>query len=257
MTNNKKNINISIYGDNTLKTFNENIAKESQEIMEEFAYLIEDVFEKSDVVSAATSILDELQDMAEKVAMIQAKDVMPLLDSITTAFGPEVAQRFNSVTSEQTTQLVSQIQAAKTAIDAEVNRMKAGVEGGDMSDMGMMGNDDGAPVESPQEAPEANLPDMPIDNNKGDDEAMHGHGSNNFAGRARKESAKIRGKIIETETEETPEFLKSEIARYTRLGNEARNQVVSAKPPEYYFSKADEFREKLKLKLKEGTKFKV
>src|ERR1019366_116171 len=180
--------------------------KENNDIMESFAHLIENVMDKSEVVLAAEAVTDQLQDMAEKLAMIQAKDVMQMQDSVTTAFGQEVANQFNSVASAQITQLIAAIQGAKSAIDSETQRMKQGVEGGDMSDIGMMGNEPsmGAPEgdEQPMDAaggPDANLPEVPPDmSGNVDDDALGA--DDNFAGRARKESAKLKGKMIESKS---------------------------------------------------------
>lgn len=180
--------------------------KENNDIMESFAHLIENVMDKSEVVLAAEAVTDQLQDMAEKLAMIQAKDVMQMQDSVTTAFGQEVANQFNSVASAQITQLIAAIQGAKSAIDSETQRMKQGVEGGDMSDIGMMGNEPsmGSPEgdEQPMDAaggPDANLPEVPPDmSGNVDDDALGA--DDNFAGRARKESAKLKGKMIESKS---------------------------------------------------------
>ncbi len=169
------------------------------------AYLIEDVMEKSEVVLAVQSITDKLQGIAEDLSTVEAKEVMPVLDSISSAFGPEISRKFNQVTTEKIRQLITAIQEAKSAIDVEIMRMKKGIEGGDMSDMGMdsdmdMDSDvDTAPdvdaePEEPDEMPAGKNPRMdipPVDTegNKEDDDL-------GFAGRARKESARPRGKKL-------------------------------------------------------------
>jgi hypothetical protein len=177
----------------------------SKSVREGIAYLIEDAYEKSTVVMAAEEIGDKLLDMAEQLSTIEAKDIMPLQDGLSTAFSPQVANQFNGVATEKIRQLITAIQDAKTAIEAEVNRMKQGVEGGDMTDMGNdvgdmnvvgddgtgEGNVDPQGLEAPPGAPVApaeGLPEVPV----GGDEGIGG----GFAGRARKESARPRGKSL-------------------------------------------------------------
>ena len=168
------------------------------------AEAIEDVFAKAEAVAVAQSIVDKLQDMAESLSTVEAKDIMPLLDALTTNFGPELATQFNSIATEQVRNLITAVQGAKSALDQEILRMKQGVEGGDISDIGMMDNEPsmGAPEgdEQPMDAaggPNANLPEVPPDmSGNVDDDALGS--DDNFAGRARKESAKLKGKMIET-----------------------------------------------------------
>lgn len=185
-------------------------------IREGLAYLIEDVMAKSEVVMAAQSIADKLQDMAEDLSTVEAKDIMPMSDSMTSAFGPPVADQFNSVATDQVRQLISTIQSSKSAIDQEIQRMKQGVNGGDTSDMGM----DNAmmPPESPDMAaqgsvpPPSSLPEVPSEPGmSGDMDDMGdeaGAIEGGFAGRDKKESAKPRGKKL-AEHEVTEDFLGS------------------------------------------------
>lgn len=185
----------------------EGASKAKAPVREGLAFLIEDALERSEVVIAAESIVDKLQSIAEDLSTIEAKEIMPLLDSLTNAFGADVAQSFNSVATEQVRQLITAVQGAKTAMDNEILRLKQGVEGGDMSDMGM---DAGAKPMMPAGAPGAGggdmggeppapagaLPDVPPDvgGNAEDDELAIGGG---FAGRDKKvESRKAKGKKI-------------------------------------------------------------
>src|ERR1044072_9106087 len=72
-------------------------SKQNVKMNERLSYLIEDALERSEVVLAAESIVEKLQGIAEDLSTIEAKDIMPLFDSLTSAFGPQVAQKFNSV----------------------------------------------------------------------------------------------------------------------------------------------------------------
>jgi hypothetical protein len=184
-------------------------------VREGLAFLIEDALERSEVVIAAEAIVEKLQNIAEDLSTIEAKDIMPLLDSLTNAFGPQVAQKFNAVATEQVRQLISSVQGAKTALDGEIVRLKQGVDGGDMSDMGLDAASPmmpGGPPDDPSlEAPgPEGLPpegDMAPDVGPEDDLALGG----NFAGRDKKEGAlesrkapKVRRRTDEDMTARVP-----------------------------------------------------
>lgn len=181
------------------------VSKAKAPVREGLAFLIEDALERSEVVIAAESIVDKLQSIAEDLSTVEAKEIMPLLDSLTNAFGAEVAQSFNNVATEQVRQLITAVQGAKTAMDNEILRLKQGVEGGDMTDMSMdagakpmmpaAAGDAAVGAEEPP-APGGALPDVPPDvgGNAEDDELAMG---GNFAGRDKKiESRKAKGKKI-------------------------------------------------------------
>ena len=184
-------------------------------VREGLAFLIEDALERSEVVIAAEAIVDKLQGMAEDLSTVEAKEIMPLLDSLSNAFGPQVAQKFNAVATEQVRQLISAVQSAKTALDGEIARLKQGVDGGDTSDMGldastpmMPGGPPEEPGMAPQMGPGGDVPppegglDMPPD---------EGLGGGNFAGREKKEGAlesrkapKVRRRVEEDMTPRVP-----------------------------------------------------
>jgi len=172
---------------------------------QDMAGSISSALERSEVVIAAESIVEKLQDMAEDLSTVEAKDIMPLLDSLTTAFGPEVAQKFNSVATEQVRQLISSVQAAKTALDGEILRMKKGIETGQVSDMSMdaskpmmpsgdMGGEPAPGMEPGADMqPAGALPEVPPDTAGNADDAMVG---GDFSGRSKKEGAVPRGKAL-------------------------------------------------------------
>jgi hypothetical protein len=185
-------------------------------VRESLARLIEDVMEKSEVVLAAQSIVDKLQGIAEDLSTVEAKEIMPLLDSLASAFGPQVSDQFNQVATEQIRNLITAVQGSKTAIDGEILRMKKGVEGGDMSDMGMdqaappesmddlegmTGVDDDGTGEGNVDAQGQGLPEAPPDTQGNADDDMEMAGG--FAGRERKmENAKRRGKKLSERMDE-------------------------------------------------------
>jgi len=187
----------------------EGVSKAKAPVREGLAFLIEDALERSEVVIAAESIVEKLQSMAEDLSQVEAKDIMPLFDSLTNAFGPQVAQNFNNVATEQVRNLIGAVQTAKSAMDNEIIRLKKAVEGGDISDMGMEAGAEpmmpGAAPAGPPGAeagpggppvgPEAGLSDVPPDMAGGGDESLAVGG--NFAGREKKiEARKQKGRKI-------------------------------------------------------------
>src|SRR5262249_53367511 len=109
----------------------EGVKKAKAPVREGLAFLIEEALKRSTVVIAAESIIENLQKMAEDLSKVEANDIMPLFDSLTSAFGPQVAQNFNNVATEQIRNLIGAVQQAKAALDNEVLRLKKAVEGGD------------------------------------------------------------------------------------------------------------------------------
>ncbi len=181
-------------------------SQRSHKMKESFAFLIEDALERSEVVIAAESIIEKLQSMAEDLSTIEAKDIMPLFDALTNAFGPQVAQKFNATATEQIRQLVGAVQAAKSAMDGEILRLKQGVETGEVSDLAM---DAAATPMMPSVEPGApdpmvggGLSDTPpaegeVGDIGGDDLGIAG-GAGPAIGRDRKESAKPKGNPLRT-----------------------------------------------------------
>jgi hypothetical protein len=176
-------------------------SKQNVKMNERLSFLIEDALERSEVVLAAESIVEKLQGIAEDLATIEAKDLMPMFDSLTNAFGPQVAQKFNTVATEQVRQLVAALQAAKGAMDQEILRLKQGVEGGGMNDISMdaggMTPPPEAPVGGPGEAPigEPGLSEVPPAAGEMNAEPIPG-AEGPAVGRPRKESAKPKGKKL-------------------------------------------------------------
>lgn len=101
------------------------------------AYLIESELEKSELVLAARAITGTLQDMAEKVAKLEASEVMPILDSLKASFGPEIAEGFNAAATQNLRSLVEALKAAKDAIGNEVTRMENAIAGLPTNDIAM------------------------------------------------------------------------------------------------------------------------
>jgi len=75
---------------------------------------------------AAKSISDDLQNMAEKVARMGVDDLMPLVDTMKSQFGPEAADAYNAVMKKQLEDLLQGVQTAKDQSDDAVLALQAG-----------------------------------------------------------------------------------------------------------------------------------
>lgn len=197
-----------------------NIRSKKKSVKENLAFLIEDELEKAEVVLAARSITTELQDFAEKLSMIEAKDIMPMLDQIKTTFGPQAADQFSQVTTAKIRELIGAVQASKNAIDGEIGRMEKMVNGGDGSDAaidaslpppemdaaaapGGLPMDGMPPGDINDELPPEGAEVPPAEDIGGDDMA----GASGFAGRPRKESAIKKGRrLTEENAADSSEF---------------------------------------------------
>lgn len=186
----------------------EGVKKAKAPVREGLAFLIEDALQRSEVVIAAEAIVEKLQSMAEDLSKVEANDIMPLFDSLTNAFGPQVAQNFNTVATEQVRNLITGVQQAKAAMDGEILRLKKAVEGGDTSDMGMSDEmplaPGGEPGMAPPAGPDAGLSDVPPEGMPPDEGMPPETGEDalaiggDFAGRPKKmESRRTKGKIAE------------------------------------------------------------
>lgn len=164
------------------------------------AVLMESELDKAELVLAVKGISDELQNVAEKVAKIEVEDIMPILDSLKAAFGPDMTSKFSSVATENLRSLVTSIQTTKDAIGNEILRLE-GAAGGDVSNDMM--------ADSPE--PETDIPTDDLDSSDDldmsddldvsdettfDPDAGIDGNPDDFqdpaAGRARKESAEFR-----------------------------------------------------------------
>ncbi len=173
------------------------------------ATLMESELDKAELVLAVKGISDELQSVAEKVAKMEVDEIMPILDSLKAAFGPEMAESFSNVTSQNLRNLVEAIKTAKDAIGNEILRLEGAAGGGTVNDMAM--TDMAPPAPEAPAAPAADMggdmmdagddmgaPDLGGDDMGGDLDADAGIEGNpdDFqdpaAGRARKESAEFR-----------------------------------------------------------------
>ena len=115
------------------------------------AYLIESELEKAEVVMVAKSVVDKLQKAAEEIAKIEGNDIIPAMEALKAAFGPNLADAFQKTAGEQLRNLVGSITQAKDAISSEVGKFE-GVLNGEQP-----GNDMAAPADPMGGADDADL----------------------------------------------------------------------------------------------------
>lgn len=181
------------------------VVNEKRDIMLEFLASTEQTLDKAEVVLAAKGITGQLQDMAEKLSQMEAKDIMPMLDSLRTAFGPEAADQFGNVTTGKIRELLTQVQGCKSTVENEVLRLEKIVNGEDASDMAMGAE---APPPAPEAPPAGGEPMGDLPPADGVDPmgaapavpaAPEMGGASGFAGREKKESAVRRGRRLNEE----------------------------------------------------------
>jgi hypothetical protein len=91
--------------------------------------------QQAQTLIAAKSISDDLQTMAEKVARMGVDDLMPLVDTMKTQFGPEAADGYNEVMKSQLESLLKATQEAKDQSDDAVLALQGGQIPGQASDI--------------------------------------------------------------------------------------------------------------------------
>jgi hypothetical protein len=121
-------------------------------ILREAAETPEQDLQQAQTLIAAKSISDDLQSMAEKVARMGVDDLMPLVDTMKTQFGPEAADGYNDVMKAQLEELLQSVQTAKDQSDDAVLALQGGgIPGQGASDIENVGMEPGAAA---PEAPE-------------------------------------------------------------------------------------------------------
>ena len=120
-------------------------------ILREAAETPEQDLQQAQTLIAAKSISDDLQSMAEKVARMGVDDLMPLVDTMKTQFGPEAADAYNEVMKNQLESLLSATQEAKDQSDDAVLALQGGgIPGQGASDIENVGMEPGAAPVAPE-----------------------------------------------------------------------------------------------------------
>lgn len=118
------------------KTINEDTSG-----VENLGLLLENNLEKAEIVLASQDITAKLQDMAEDLAKMVAHDIFPLVDTMKTVFGPDIAERFEQGTKDAIEKATDSVRHAKDTILDYANKLE---EGGPFNDMA---DDDGSEEE--------------------------------------------------------------------------------------------------------------
>ena len=108
--------------------------------------------QQAETLIAAKSISDDLQTMAEKVARMGVDELMPLVDTMKTQFGPEMADAYNNVMKAQLDALLTATQAAKDqSDDAVIALQNGGMPGSGGTDIENLPAGDEADIEAPDD----------------------------------------------------------------------------------------------------------
>jgi len=115
--------------------------------------LLEQEVEKAEIVIAAKSLVDELQDMIEQMGKMQNDELGAVVDQMSYQYGADKAASFNQAVASQLETLLASIKTAKEAVNNEVlvltGEAPAPSEMGPAdSDLGTM-DDDGEDLEAP------------------------------------------------------------------------------------------------------------
>ena len=115
--------------------------------------LLEQEVEKAEIVIAAKSLVDELQDMIEQMGKMQNDELGAVVDQMSYQYGADKAASFNQAVASQLETLLASIKTAKEAVNNEVLVLTGDAPAqSDMapadSDLGTM-DDDGEDLEAP------------------------------------------------------------------------------------------------------------
>jgi hypothetical protein len=91
--------------------------------------ILENEMDQAEAVLAAKAVTDTLQDMAEKIAKLEANNIMPLLDTIRMNFGPEFSQQLSADATAALQNVVAAIKGAKDQIGANIDKMQNVITG--------------------------------------------------------------------------------------------------------------------------------
>ena len=124
-----------------------------EEKVQSLKALLEQEVEKAEVVIAAKSIVDEMQDMIEQLGKMQNDELGAVVDQMSYQYGADKAASFNTAVASQLETLLGSLKSAKEAVNNEVLVLTGEAPApSEMapadSDLGDM-EDDGADLEAP------------------------------------------------------------------------------------------------------------
>ena len=137
--------------------------------------------DQAELVLAAKAVTDELQNIAIKIAKMEANGIMPLLDAIRLNFGEKYAEQLSNDASDALTAVLDAVKEAKTKIGKNIGNMQQIVTGeGPGNDMAQNSgvtdeptvddlphDDDMEPSPDNTELPEPESTDEPTDEKSG------------------------------------------------------------------------------------------
>lgn len=138
------------------------------------AMLIESDLDKASVLLSAESIADSFQDMAEKIARVEANDLIPMDKALKVQFGEESANRFYQSVQTVLRALLDQLKQAQDTVNKEVDSLRSGTPPNDMANAADVAPEEPAadPAADMAMEPEMDAEAMPDDAAMGGDEAV-------------------------------------------------------------------------------------
>ena len=115
-------------------------------LMEELNALLEVDAAEAEITMAARGIVDELQDVIEKLGKIQNDQIGPLADEMAYSHGPEQSATFKGSVDDAINGLLGQARSAKDAVQDATLVLSGDKVADDMSDV-ELGGDMGADLE--------------------------------------------------------------------------------------------------------------
>lgn len=101
--------------------------------MKKLSKLIENDLDQAELVLAAKSMAQDLQDMTEKVAKMRVDDLLPLVDRIKETFDQATGEQYQRVVDGELEKLQNELTVSKDVLDNQANILNGDVSG----DMGM------------------------------------------------------------------------------------------------------------------------
>lgn len=165
--------------------------------------IFESEMQQAEIVLAAQSVLDDLQAMAEKIAKMEAEQIMPIESSMREQFGADRAKRFSNSASENLRAALEAIKNTKESIGSQVDQLSAIVDGEPVPENDMQSDTFAADDEVDDNLGFGDTKEQEVDQ---DIEDLFGDSANPPEGREKKESFNIKGNLI---TESDVTFLRN------------------------------------------------
>lgn len=194
--------------------------------------LKENEMDRAQLILAAQAVVDDIQDMAEKVAKMEAEGIMPLLDGIRTNFGQEFADRLSNDATAALRAALEGLKTSKDQIGANIANMEQMVTGeGPGNDMATgVGTPAAAAQPAAPEAtaePDSALASEPAAEEPVDDLADVFGGEDAPVGRDTKESFVARNVKALSESANPDRLVATYALRRYKAGESLRESVIA------------------------------